>query len=97
MASQQLGRRHRGGGLRDPQPGIWIHGMFVLGSDDDSVETFGATVRLARLARLETGQSPIATPLPGARHYRELEAQGWLVDCDCSRYDASTPGTCRWA
>jgi len=67
--------------------GIWIHGMFVLGSDADTLETFEETPRFCRRNKMETVQYLVLTPLPGTRHYRSLEAQKRIICRDWSRYD----------
>jgi radical SAM superfamily enzyme YgiQ (UPF0313 family) len=66
---------------------IRVHGMFVFGSDADTEETFTATVRFARKAKIETVQFLILTPLPGSDHYKELEAQGRIINSDWNKYD----------
>lgn len=68
--------------------GIWIHGMFVLGSDADGPETFSETVRFAQKNRIETVQFLILTPLPGSRLYEEFETDGRMLSYDWVRFDA---------
>jgi radical SAM superfamily enzyme YgiQ (UPF0313 family) len=68
--------------------GIWIHGMFVLGSDADTLATFEETPRFCIRHRLETVQYLVLTPLPGTRHYRELEEQNRIISREWNRYDA---------
>jgi radical SAM superfamily enzyme YgiQ (UPF0313 family) len=45
---------------------IHIHGMFVLGFDDDDWDSIKKTVRFAKKVRLSTTQFLILTPLPGS-------------------------------
>ena len=71
-------RRHR----------IHIHGMFVLGFDQDDWKTIKRTVRFAKKARLSTTQFLILTPLPGSELYGQMEAQGRLRFRDWALYDA---------
>lgn len=71
-------RRHR----------IRIHGMFVLGFDEDDWETVKKTVRFAKKARLSTTQFLILTPLPGSEFYNRMEAEDRLRFRDWALYDA---------
>lgn len=68
--------------------GIRIHGMFVFGSDLDTVETIHETLRFARKNDLETVQFLILTPLPGTKCFRDLDAEGRVFSKDWSLYDA---------
>jgi radical SAM superfamily enzyme YgiQ (UPF0313 family) len=71
-------RRHR----------IGIHGMFVLGFDDDDWESVRQTVKFAVKARLSTTQFLILTPLPGSELYAQLESEHRIRFHDWSLYDA---------
>jgi radical SAM superfamily enzyme YgiQ (UPF0313 family) len=71
-------RRHR----------IHIHGMFVLGFDEDDWKTVKKTVRFAKKARLSTTQFLILTPLPGSEFYNRMEAEHRLRFRDWALYDA---------
>jgi radical SAM superfamily enzyme YgiQ (UPF0313 family) len=53
--------------------GIRVHGMFVLGSDEDQVETIAATAEFARKHGINTAQFTILLPLPGSRTYERLQ------------------------
>jgi len=61
------------------QAGVRLHGMFVFGSDEDTVETIRQTTRFAKRNRLESVQFLILTPLPGTRFYDEIDAEGRLL------------------
>jgi len=67
--------------------GIRAYGMFVLGSDCDTVETIQATADFALRAAINTAQFLVLTPLPGTRFYKKLETAGRLLHNDWSRYD----------
>jgi radical SAM superfamily enzyme YgiQ (UPF0313 family) len=67
--------------------GIRVHGMFVLGSDHDTVDTIEATVAFARKHGINTAQFAILTPLPGTRTYRQLEDR--IFTRDWGLYDAN--------
>ena len=56
--------------------GIKIHGMFVVGSDEDDVETIYQTARFARDNHIESVQFMILTPCPGSPDWSTLYAQG---------------------
>ena len=68
--------------------GIHIHGMFVLGFDQDDWATVKKTLRFAKKARLSTTQFLILTPLPGSEFYARMEAEHRLRFRDWSLYDA---------
>jgi radical SAM superfamily enzyme YgiQ (UPF0313 family) len=56
--------------------GIKIHGMFVVGSDEDDVETIYQTARFARANHIESVQLMILTPSPGSSDWSTLYAPG---------------------
>jgi len=68
--------------------GIHIHGMFVLGFDQDDWKTVKKTVRFAKKARLSTTQFLILTPLPGSEFYNRMKAEHRLRFRDWALYDA---------
>ncbi|HDT13990.1 MAG TPA: radical SAM protein [Candidatus Aminicenantes bacterium] len=71
-------RRHR----------IHIHGMFVLGFDQDDWRTVRKTVRWAKRARLTSTQFLILTPLPGSAFYDRVAAEDRIRFHDWALYDA---------
>jgi len=68
--------------------GIKIHGMFVLGSDLDTIETIEETWKFARRNKLASVQFLILTPLPGTKTFDDLEKEGRIKNKDWSLYDA---------
>jgi len=66
---------------------ISVHGMFMLGSDTDSVEVFDATRRFSREMDIEFAQYTILTPLPGTRLFKQFEREGRLLHRDWTLYD----------
>ncbi len=54
---------------------IKVHGMFVAGSDEDTVETVRQTTRFAIAHDLDSMQINILTPLPGSRLFQEMRSQ----------------------
>jgi radical SAM superfamily enzyme YgiQ (UPF0313 family) len=68
--------------------GIHIHGMFVLGFDEDDWPSVKETVRFAKRSRLSTTQFLILTPLPGSDFYEKMLTTHRLRFHDWSLYDA---------
>jgi hypothetical protein len=68
---------------------IKIHGMFVIGSDEDDVETLDATAAFARSRQLESVQFMILTPCPGSPDWDHQYAKGSkdILTTDWSLYD----------
>jgi len=66
---------------------IKIHGMFVLGGDDDNEKTVWDTLRFAIKHKIDTIQMMILTPFPGTKVHDELEKQKRIFDRDWSLYD----------
>jgi radical SAM superfamily enzyme YgiQ (UPF0313 family) len=68
---------------------IRIHGMFVIGSDEDELETLDATARFAISRGLESVQFMILTPCPGSPDWDHLYAKGSkdILTYDWSLYD----------
>jgi radical SAM superfamily enzyme YgiQ (UPF0313 family) len=67
--------------------GISVHGMFVLGGDDDDLATIKNTVSFALKRRLSTVQFLILTPIPGSDLYGEMVSRGRIIDEKWSEYD----------
>ncbi len=67
---------------------INIHGMFVLGSDTDDIETIRNTAKFANRLDIESIQFMVLTPLPGTPVFEELKDSGRLIHTDWSKYDA---------
>lgn len=66
---------------------INIHGMFVLGSDTDDIQTIKNTARFAKKLRIDSIQFLMLTPLPGTAVFEELKNAGRLLHTDWSKYD----------
>jgi hypothetical protein len=67
---------------------INIHGMFVLGSDTDDIQTIKNTGEYAKRLDIDSIQFMMLTPLPGTPVFEELKEQGRLLHTDWSKYDA---------
>jgi radical SAM superfamily enzyme YgiQ (UPF0313 family) len=66
---------------------ISIHGMFVVGGDDDGREAARDTVKFAIRHKIDTMQMMILTPFPGTRVQQDLERQGRVFNRDWDLYD----------
>ncbi|MDY6845281.1 MAG: radical SAM protein, partial [Thermodesulfobacteriota bacterium] len=68
--------------------GIEIHGMFILGSDEDDMETIKETRKFAKRLGLDTIQFLILVPVPGTPVFKKIKEDGRLITEDWSLYDA---------
>ncbi len=68
---------------------IKIHGMFVVGSDEDDLETLDATARFAKKHDIDSIQFMILTPCPGSTDWNTTYAKGdkYVISRDWSLYD----------
>jgi anaerobic magnesium-protoporphyrin IX monomethyl ester cyclase len=69
------------------QKRIKIHGMFVLGGEDDSKSSVWETLRFALKQKIDTIQISILTPFPGTKVHEFLSAQKRIFSRDWSLYD----------
>ncbi len=67
--------------------GIKVHGMFVLGSDEDDKMVARKTVEFARKQWIDSVQLLILTPLPGTDLYEKLEREDRLFTKRWELYD----------
>ncbi len=70
------------------QAGLSIHGMFVLGSDADTVQTVRDTVAFAKRMRIGTAQFFALTPLPGTPMTARYAEEGKVISREWHLYDA---------
>jgi len=68
--------------------GIFIHGMFVLGSDVDTTETIDQTIAFAKAMNIDTAQFFAITPIPGPPLTCKMESEGRVLTHDWHLYDA---------
>jgi radical SAM superfamily enzyme YgiQ (UPF0313 family) len=68
--------------------GIKSHGMFVLGADDDDVQTVRDTVAFAIKNKIDTVMLNILTPLPGTQQFQEFDEASRIFDKRWELYDA---------
>jgi len=66
---------------------IKIHGMFVLGGEDDSKKTIWETLRFAISQKIDTIQMSVLTPFPGTKVHDDLIVQKRIFNRDWSLYD----------
>jgi len=67
--------------------GIMVHGMFVLGSDEDDRATVRETAEFTISSGLDTVQFLSLVPLPGTPLYEQLKDQRRLLSGDWRYYD----------
>jgi radical SAM superfamily enzyme YgiQ (UPF0313 family) len=68
--------------------GIFIHGMFMFGSDSDKKDIFKTTSDFCLKSGITSVQYLIITPLPGTEFYRKIESENRLLHKDWKYYDA---------
>ena len=68
--------------------GIKVHGMFVLGSDDDDSDTVKDTVKFCHETNVDSVSFAILCPLPGSRLYSILDAENRIFTKDWSLFNA---------
>jgi radical SAM superfamily enzyme YgiQ (UPF0313 family) len=67
--------------------GIGVHGSFIFGYDYDDKGVFERIVSFAEDARLDAAFMPVLTPFPGTEIYKQMEAEGRIIERDWSKYD----------
>ena len=67
--------------------GISIHGMFVLGSDEDDVSIIRETAKFAKRVKIDTVQFMILTPIPGSEIFDEFDQEDKIFTYDWQFYD----------
>ncbi len=68
---------------------IRIHGMFVVGSDEDDLETLDATAEFALKHDIDSIQFMILTPIPGSPDWESLYGHGekYVISRNWTLYD----------
>ncbi len=67
--------------------GVNIHGMFMMGEDNDTPEKIDETVQFAIDNEIDTVQFMVITPLPGTRFYDGIEESGRLFHKNWDYYN----------
>jgi len=70
------------------EAGFSVHGMFVLGSDEDTVETVRQTVSFAKQMMLASAQFFAVTPFPGTPFAARYREEGKIISGNWHLYDA---------
>jgi radical SAM superfamily enzyme YgiQ (UPF0313 family) len=69
--------------------GIHIHGMFMVGADEDTPETIRETIRFSIKNRVDSAQFMMLTPLPGTETFAALEQENRILTRNWELYDGS--------
>lgn len=69
--------------------GIHIHGMFMVGADEDTPETIRETIRFSIKNRVDSAQFMMLTPLPGTETFEVLERENRLLTRKWELFDGS--------
>lgn len=67
--------------------GIGVHGMFILGNDEDDLSTAKRTLKFCRKYKLDTAQFMVLTPIPGTDFFDKLIAQNRILHTNWQYYD----------
>ena len=67
--------------------GIGVHGMFIFGSEEDTMQVLRETVDFSHEIDIDSLQYLILTPIPGTPIYEELLSQNRLLHHDWQYYD----------
>ncbi|MEE8372333.1 MAG: radical SAM protein, partial [Dehalococcoidia bacterium] len=69
--------------------GIAVHGLFIVGLDEDDEGIFQRTVRFSQRVRLESAQFAWPVPYPGTALHESLDKAGRILTKDWSQYDSN--------
>ncbi|MFH1761254.1 MAG: radical SAM protein, partial [bacterium] len=67
--------------------GINIHGMFILGEDNDTLDNIAGTVEFAVQKEIDTVQFMVLTPFPGTVVYEQLKKENRIYHDNWDHYD----------
>ncbi|MEA5113070.1 MAG: radical SAM protein [Geobacteraceae bacterium] len=67
--------------------GIGVKGSFIFGFDTDDEGVFERTVEFAQKAKIDVVYYSILTPYPGTALYRQMAAEGRIIDHDWNHYN----------
>lgn len=65
---------------------IKVHGMFVMGSDEDDKDSIRNTVKFSKKAGIDSVQYMILTPIPGSETYDEMLREGRIFIDDWTKF-----------
>jgi len=69
--------------------GIGIKAAFLLGLDNDDVDSFAQLEKFIFKSSLDSIYLSILTPYPGTQLYRQMESEGRLIHKDWEKYDTA--------
>lgn len=69
--------------------GVGVVGLFVMGFDEDTPETFQAMWDFIRTSELDSVSTTMLTPFPGTPFREQLEQEGRLLDMPWRYYDTA--------
>jgi radical SAM superfamily enzyme YgiQ (UPF0313 family) len=69
--------------------GIHIHGMFMVGADEDTPETIRESIRFSIKNKIDSAQFMMLTPIPGTETFAALERENRLLTRNWELYDGS--------
>ena len=67
--------------------GVMVNGCFAFGGDEDDRDVFKRTVDAVQQMKIDLPRYSIATPFPNTQLYRDLEAQGRIIEKNWAMYD----------
>lgn len=67
--------------------GIVVQGCFAFGGDDEDTSVFERTVEMVAETQIDLPRYSILTPFPQTEFYRQLEAQGRIIERNWAMYD----------
>ncbi len=67
--------------------GIAVQGCFAFGADDEDPSIFARTVEMVLETKIDLPRYSILTPFPATEYYRQLEAEGRIIERDWAMYD----------
>lgn len=74
-----LGDKYTDNFLNIRKGGIAVLGAFLLGSDDDNLASFDATLQFIKKSHIDIVQITKPTPLPGTQFWDELSSEGRIL------------------
>ena len=69
------------------QAGILVQGCFAFGADDEDHSVFERTVEMVIRTKIDLPRYSILTPFPKTELFRQMEAQGRIIEKNWAMYD----------
>lgn len=67
--------------------GIAVQACFAFGGDEEDASVFERTVELVMQTKMDLPRYSILTPFPNTAYYRQLQAEGRLIEHNWAMYD----------